>query len=349
MFVPIMLLKYQHEYPMTKLNPRCNPVRMVLAIPLILILLGIAAFAQDDKAASPQPGSAEIAASSSTANSKAESVPLAAGAHEARISPGDTVEVKIFGLPEMNQDLRVSDAGIIVMPLIGPITAQGLTTSELEQRIAAGLRTGGFLNEPLVNVSAKELRSSGVSVSGEVGKPGVYPVFGSCTLADIIMIAGGLTPKSGHIVTVTHHDHPETPVNVDISSVSVTSGQNFAVFSGDTVVVTKGGVVYVLGDVGHAAGFVMEGDGKMTVIQALALAGGTNKTAKIKSVRVIRKTSQGIQDVPVPLKEILSAKKEDMQLLPGDVLFIPTGNMDNFLRSEGAIMSTASFLMILHP
>jgi hypothetical protein len=49
------------------------------------------------------------------------------------------------------------------------------------------------------------------------------------------------------------------------------------------------------------------------------------------------------------LKEILSAKKEDMQLLPGDVLFIPTGNMDNFMRNEGAIMSTASLLMILHP
>jgi polysaccharide biosynthesis/export protein len=333
---------------MTKSNPRRNLGRIVLAIPLILILSGIAASAQEDKAASPQPGSAEIAASSSTANSNTQAVPLAAGPHEARISPGDVVEVKIFGLPEMSQELRVSNAGIIVLPLIGPIPAQGLTTSELEQKIAAALRSGGFLNDPQVNVSAKELRSSGVSVSGEVGKPGVYAVFGSCSLSDLIMVAGGLTTKAGHIVTVTHRDQPDMPVSVDISSVSANSGQNFAVFSGDTVLVTKAGVVYVLGDVGHPAGFVMEGDGKMTIIQAIALAGGTGKDAKIKSARIIRNTPQGVQDVPIPLKEILSAQKQDMEMLPGDVLFIPASKTEAFFRNESAIMSTAAFLTIFH-
>lgn len=341
-----MLLEYKHEFPMTRSITRCNFVHTVSAVPLILILLAITANAQDNKAADPRPETAEIAASSSTTNSNDQAPPMASDVHEARVSPGDIVEVKIFGLPEMGQELRVNNAGLVVLPLIGPIKAQGLTTSELEQTIAAALRSGGFLNDPQVNVSAKELRSSGVSVSGEVGKPGIYPVFGSCSLSDLIMAAGGLTPKSGHIVTVTHRDHPDTPLNVDISSTSVNTGQNVAVFSGDTVVVTKAALVYVLGDVGHPAGFVMEGDAQMTVLQALASAGGTNKGAKIKDARIIRNSSQGVQDVPVPLKEILSAQKQDMGLLPGDVLYIPGGS---FWQSGSAILQMATMAAIFRP
>jgi polysaccharide biosynthesis/export protein len=339
---------------MTKFKSR-NPARILLSIPFILVLLVIAADAQGDKVANPQPASRDIVTSLPAVSSNTQTDRLPAGvpadirAHEARISPGDVVDVKIFGLPEMSQELRVSGAGIIVLPLIGSITAQGLTTSELEQKIAEALRNGGFVNDPQVNVSAKELHSSGVSVSGEVGKPGIYPVFGSCSLTDLIMAAGGLTPKSGHLVTVTHRDRPDAPINVDISSASANSGQNVAVFSGDTVVVTKAGVVYVLGDVGRPAGLVMEGDERMTVLQALALAGGANKDAKIKSARIIRKSSQGVQDVPIPLKEILSAQKQDIELQPGDVFFIPGSNREGFWRSEGSILQAATLLAVFRP
>src|SRR6266542_397881 len=169
---------------MTK-SKSSNFVRIVLSIPFIFILLVIAADAQGDKAASLQ--AALGAASPNTQTDRlASGVPADIRAHEARISPGDVVEVKIFGLPEMSQGLRVSTAGVIVLPLIGSITAQGLTTAELEQKIAEALRNGGFVNDPQVNVSAKELHSSGVSVSGEVGKPGIYPVFGSCSVTDLI-------------------------------------------------------------------------------------------------------------------------------------------------------------------
>jgi len=346
----------EFELPVTNSTyRRTNFVRIGLAIPFISILLGIAACAQDDKPISPQPAPAEKEVFPSLVNPNPQVAKLSAGgpadirAYEPRITPGDIVDVKIFGLPEMSQELRVSNGGIIVLPLIGPITAQGLATSELEVKIAAALRDGGFLIDPQVSVSAKELHSSGVSVSGEVGKPGIYPVYGSCSLFDLITVAGGLTPKSGRIVTVTHHDQPGTPINVDIMSDSVSSGQHLRVYSGDTVVVTKAGLVYVLGDVGHAAGLVMEGDERMTVLQALALAGGLGKGAKIKTTRIIRKTSQGVQDVPVPLKEILSARKQDMALMPGDVLFIPGGDKEGFWRSESSILQAVTVLSIFRP
>jgi polysaccharide export outer membrane protein len=259
------------------------------------------------------------------------------------------VEVKIFGLPEMNQDLRVSNMGIIGLPLVGAIAAQGLTTAELEQKIAAALRKGGFMNDPQVNVSAKELHSAGVLVLGEVGKPGMYPAYGSCSLSDLIVAAGGVTPRSGHIVTLTHRDQPDTPINIDISSPAVKSNPSFAVYPGDTVVVTKAGVVYVLGDVGRPAGIVMEGDGRMTVLQALTLAGGTGKDAGLSGARIIRKSATGVQEFPLPLKKILRARTEDVELLPGDVLFIPTSKGKEAWRGATAIIQTATMLSILSP
>jgi polysaccharide export outer membrane protein len=198
------------------------------------------------------------------------------------------------------------------------------------------------MNDPQVNVAAKELHAAAVSVTGEVGKPGIYPVFGSCRLLDMITTAGGLTPRSGHIVTLTRGDNHEASINVNISSHDV------EIFPGDTVVVTKAGVVYVLGDVGHPAGFIIENH--ITVLEALALAGGTTKDAKLHSARIIRKSPQGVVQVPIPLKEILRAQKEDMELLAGDVLYIPTSEGKAAMRiGANSIISAATMLAITRP
>lgn len=336
-------------------------LRTASATLLVLILLGIAVSAQEQSdrglstlQAQPvlpgAPGPAQVA----DATPDSRTAKLSTGvvedirSREARISPGDIVEVRIFGVPEMNQELRVSNAGSIFLPLVGPTTAQGLTTGELEQKIAAELRDGGFMNDPQVNVSAKELRSAGVLVAGEVGKPGIYPVFGSCRLADMIVAAGGTTQRSGRLITITHRDQPEKPVNVDMTSAS--SYRDVEVFSGDKVEVARAGVVYVLGDVARPAGLVLEGDGRMTVLEALTLSGGAGKDAAMKGTRIIRKTSEGgVQEVPVPLKEILRAQRPDMELLEGDVLFIPASKGQDYWRNAGAIMQAATMVAIFRP
>ena len=255
-----------------------------------------------------------------------------------------SVDVRVFGVPEMSQELRVNNGGNIVVPLIGQIRAQGLTTAELEQNLATALRNGGFMKDPQVNVAAKELRSAVVSVTGEVGKPGIYPVFGSCRLQDMITTAGGLTQGAGHVVTLTRADRPDTPISVDISKHDVN------VYPGDSVIVAKAGVVYVLGNVGRPAAFSIENRKRMTVLEVLALAGGTTMNAKISGARIIRKSPQGIQEVPIPLKEILSAKREDMELLPGDVLYIPTSEGKAAARiAANSIITAAAALAITRP
>ncbi len=340
-------------------------VRTASATLLVMTLLGIAASAQNqsDGALSMQQGppvlpaapSAVVPAQVADATPDSRTAQFSTGvledirSREARISPGDVVEVRIFGVPEMSQDLRVSNAGSILLPLIGPTSAQGLTTGELEQKIAAALSNGGFMNDPQVNVSAKELRSAGVSVTGEVGKPGIYPVYGSCQLADMIVAAGGMTPRSGRLITITHRDQPDITTNVEIASTSARPFRDVEVFSGDKVVVAKAGVVYVLGDVARPAGLVMEGDARMTVLQALTLSGGAGKDAALKGARIIRKTSAGVQEVPVPLKDILRAQKLDIELLEGDVLYIPASKSQDYWRNAGAILQAATMVAIFRP
>jgi len=80
--------------------------------------------------------------------------------------------------------------------------------------------------------------------------------------------------------------------------------------------------VYVVGDVGRPSGFLVD-NGTLTVLQALALAGGTNRTAKMGAARIIRKTPSGMTETTLPLKKMLEAKAPDVTLQADDILFVP--------------------------
>ncbi|HKC70185.1 MAG TPA: hypothetical protein VKB60_01120, partial [Terriglobales bacterium] len=96
------------------------------------------------------------------------------------------------------------------------------------------------------------------------------------------------------------------------------------VLPGDTVVVSKAGIVYVVGDVHHPTGVIMDNGGTLTVLQAVAMAEGVNNTAALNKSKVIRKTSDGQKEIPIELKKIMSAKTPDVNLVAGDIVFIPS-------------------------
>jgi protein involved in polysaccharide export with SLBB domain len=103
------------------------------------------------------------------------------------------------------------------------------------------------------------------------------------------------------------------------------AANNIVLQAGDIVTVPHSGVVYVMGAVGRAGGFVLSGDReKMTILKILALAGGTSRTAKSDHAVIIRKDTQGQQhEVAVNLKKILARQSEDLKLEPSDILFVP--------------------------
>ena len=240
------------------------------------------------------------------------------------IDGGDLLRISVFGVKDFDVDARVSAGGHVSLPLIGDVRLAGLTPDQAEAVIARRLVTGNFILEPQVSIFVKEYATQGVSVLGEVQKPGIYPLLGSHGLFDVLSMAGGATPKSGPTVTITHKGRPNDAATVNLVDVGKSGDANVEVLPGDTVFVSKAGLVYVVGDVKNPSGIVIENSSDMTVLKAIAIAGGTNATAAVNSAKLIRKTPSGHEESSIPLKKILAAKATDLKLQPEDIVFVPS-------------------------
>jgi len=239
-----------------------------------------------------------------------------------RLGTGDLLEVTVYNVPDLNTKTRVGSAGDIYLPLVDYVHVAGLTINEAEAAIEKRLDQGGFVKSPHVHLFVDEYTSSGASVLGEVTRPGVYPVLGDQRLFDVISAAGGFTDKAGKNVTVTHRG--QAPVVLPISrNIAEHPDSNIAIAPGDTVNVSQADIIYVVGDVLRPSGFLMQ-SGHLSVLQAIALAGGANSTAKLSGARIVHKGPSGLSETPVPLKKLLQAKADDIELQPDDILFVPT-------------------------
>ena len=326
---------------------RCRIVKIGLVTALVNFLIALS-FAQT----MVQP---VVAAPDSQGKPIAQVTPLPAGADvdrgQLRIGPGDLIEASIYGVSDFKQEGRVSDSGEVTLPLIGVLHLGGLTVDDAQAKVTQALVTRGYFRDPHVTILIKDFASQGISVMGEVERPGVYPAMSTRRLYDLFSLAGGFTPKAGKTVMITHRDHPTEQETVSLTgdpAKSMTS--NVAVYPGDTIVVSKAGIVYVVGDVGRPGGFVMENGEKMTVLQAIAMAQGVNRTAAVGSARLIRRSSGKPEEIKVQLKGIMSAKADDVDLMPEDILFIPGSMAKNAMRRglESALQIATSAAIYAH-
>ena len=263
---------------------------------------------------------------------------------EILIGPGDLIEVSVYGASDYIKDVRVRSTGEITLPMAGTLKVGGLTPAQAEALIAKRLIDGDFFNDPRVSVIEKETVTQGISILGEVQKPGVYPLPGPRKLFDAISAAGGTTPRAGNTVSITHRTDSQQPEIVTLSYGKSYSQSNVHVYPGDTVVVSKAGVVYVVGDVRLPGGFVME-NSHITILQAYAMAQGANSTAALDRAQLIRKSGSG--DQVISLKKILAAKAPDMNLQPDDIVFVPTsGAKVAGRRTLDAIVQTATGMAV---
>jgi polysaccharide biosynthesis/export protein len=272
-------------------------------------------------------------------------------AYETVIGGDDLLRVTVFGVQAFDEEVRVSAKGYISLPLIGDVHVAGLTTGQAQATIQQKLVEGDFMLHPQVSVFEKEYASQGVSVLGEVQKPGVYPMLGVHRLFDVLSLAGGMTSKAGSSVMVTHRDNPGEPRDIPLGGdVAKASAANVEILPGDTVVVSRAGVVYVVGDVKTPMGLVMDNGSDMTVLKAIAMAGGPNPTAALNSAKIIRRTTQGAQERPLALKKILAAKAPDPKLEAEDIVFVPNSAAKGAgRRGLEAIVQSATYMAIYHP
>lgn len=336
---------------------------------LVLVLLGAFSGAQTSTVHDPgAPGRVGTVASPGQNASRVRAVDLrekttpplttppteesAIQSSEMIIGPGDLLEVSVYGAPDYVKQVRVSSTGDITLPMAGSLKVGGLTTAQAETAIAKELVAGKFFTDPKVSVLEKELSTQGVSVLGEVQKPGIYPLPGTRSLYDALSAAGGTTARAGSIVSVTHRNDPQNQTVVALSYDGKGNEKvNVPVYPGDTVMVSKAGVVYVTGNVKLPGGFIME-NAHMTVLQALAMAQGANPTANLDGARLIRNSGQGNQqeEIPIPLKKILTAKAPDVNLQANDIVFVPNSAAKSAgRRTVDMIVQTAMGLAIYHP
>ena len=241
-----------------------------------------------------------------------------------RLSTGDLVKVDVYNVPDLSTRTRVGDGGDIYLPLIAYVHVAGLTPEEAQGIIEKRLSDGGFVKDPHVSLFVDSSTSLGANVLGEVGRPGSYPVIGSQRLIDLISAAGGFAIDAGRTVTVTHQSQPDAPITAVLSrNLAASPEGNIPVFPGDTIFVQKADVIYVVGDVAKPSGIYVDRE-NLTVLEALALAGGPTHDAKLNGARIVRKGPTGTTETPVELKKILQAKAPDIPLEPNDILFVPT-------------------------
>jgi polysaccharide export outer membrane protein len=264
------------------------------------------------------------------------------------IGPGDLLEVTVFDTPELSGKVRVSSTGDVSLPLVGSMHVVGLNTDAMQALLAKKLMDGQFVKAPQVSVFMAEYATAGVSVVGEVKKPGIYPTLGNHRLLDYISLAEGLTPMASTQVTITQRGNPAA-VTITLPSLSSPSAaQNPDIAPGDTIFVAKAGIIYVVGDVSKPGGFALDHDQHLTVLQAVALAGGVNSTANKKAAKVVRKGPNGPQEIPLDLAKVLSARSQDTVLQNDDILFIPDSRTKTTLKNMGGIMASAAAAAIYH-
>jgi len=259
------------------------------------------------------------------------------------IGNGDLLEMSVFDTPELSGKLRVSNTGEVILPLVGTVHLAGMKSEEAAALIRQKFIDGNFLKDPQVTVFIAEYATQNVSVLGEVKNPGIYPAFGAHHLLDYLSAAQGLTPLAGTRITITHVAHPDAPEVVKVAAGATPKPENNpAVFAGDTVYVERTGVIFVVGNVLRPGGYPMDHDGQVSILQAIALAQGTNPTAAKSSAKLIRTTAQGRQEIPVNLKKVLQSKSTDLAMQDNDILFVPSSAAKNVMKDIETALPTAA-------
>jgi polysaccharide export outer membrane protein len=261
----------------------------------------------------------------------------------APIAPGDFLDVSEVHTPEFHSVVRVSPAGTVTLPMIHEVRIGGMDEQTAAHAIEAALVAQGMLLHPLVSVLVTSYAGQDVSVLGEVVRPGVYPYTLHHRLLDLISAASGLSQSAGRLVNVFHRDDAKTPhpVVLDPSGTDTASDHNPELAPGDTVQVSRAGLVFVVGDVQRPGGFPVDPAQGLTVVQALSLAWGPTQNAGMGKAILIREQKGGRTLTTLNLKRMLHGQEPDQPVHDRDILFVPDSMAKNLWNKtlESAIQS----------
>ena len=271
------------------------------------------------------------------------------GSPTTQVSDGDLLDIVIFDTPELSGRFRVNLKGDILLPLAGPLHVGGLTITEITEAVSQRYKDAKLLVDPEVTVFVAEFNRRTITITGEVRAPGVYPIVAPRTLTDTLAMAGGLNDNASHTVSVVHSANPKEIIHVTLNvgaqtPESIEDGR-MEILPGDSIFVARSGVIYVVGELTRPGGYQVEHNNRLTLLEAVALAGGLTRTAKANQSRLIRRTSTGREELTVNLQKVLYGGGPDMLLTDGDILFVPTSVRKEYTQQviSAAIASATTY------
>ena len=232
------------------------------------------------------------------------------------LGAGDAIRIQVFQNPDLTIETLVSENGSITYPLIGAVELGGLSIAAAEKKIADALKSGGFVQQPQVNIILIQVRGNQVAVLGQVNRPGRFPLETFNTrVSDMLAAAGGATGSGDDVVIVSGLRNGK-PFRKEIDIPALYIGNkpeaDLVLSGGDTIYVHRAPVFYIYGEAQRPGSYRIERG--MTVMQALAQGGGHTPRGSEYRVRLHRKNAEGVI-------EKLSPELTD-PVLPNDVIYI---------------------------
>jgi len=278
----------------------------------------------------------------------ASAAPADLSAHDYRLGPGDVVRIEAPQAPEINGlSVRISGPGTVNLPLVGEVRLGGLTTGEGERLLAE--RLGRYIHTPQVSLFVSEFASQEITVTGAVARPGIIPVQRPRSLFEVLSMAGGLATNAGSTVNVRTQG-PDAVSGQTVSHnlivdlrdlVHNPDAQALVLRGGDSIYVPEAGMFFVDGAVRSPGSYPLRPE--MTVLKAIAVAGGTDWSAVEDKVRVIRRDGTGVpRELPLDLAAVRDRGAEDMLLEDGDVVVVDTNQ-----AKKGAVVMWNQTLRVL--
>ncbi|MHC5056664.1 MAG: polysaccharide biosynthesis/export family protein [Planctomycetota bacterium] len=247
------------------------------------------------------------------------------------ISPGDTIDVFVAERPDLSTQVRIPLEGRIIIPGAGAVRAAGRGVEELSLEIARRLEIEARLVKPRVAVSVVSYGSRRAFVYGAVVKAQAVelPAERPLTLTQVVAASGGFRPDADRErVRITRRSGTQGPRSFEVDAQKTAEGDepegDPVLEPGDTVYVPMREPVYVLGQVKSAGAHPVPYGYPLTVSKAVALSGGLDKFARYTRVVVTRRTGKETETFSVNLGAVFEGKlDEDMELRPGDTVFVP--------------------------
>jgi polysaccharide biosynthesis/export protein len=270
-----------------------------------------------------------------------------------KLAPGFLVNIVVYDEPDFSGPARVDNEGNLNVAFLKPVHVAGDNVAQAKEALEKAFKDQGILKHPQVSIDVQQFATTTATVMGEVQNPGKVELLKPHSLLDVIGMTGGETALAGNVIELKRSDgDPPTRAYHYARGGDATEIRDVMVHPGDTVIVKRAGIVYVLGAVNRPGGYAMQEQGQLNVAQAISLAQGLTLQAKVGGLRVVQKQNDGkMLEIPISYKKIMDGKQQPMELAAGDIVYVPVSHMKTVLSSTTGLVgqTTAAAIYVTRP